>query len=518
MYYLLIALVLLTKAVLAGDAPDWVIQPGKSAAFPASAYIVGYGSASAQNPDAQKIAEDNARAALSGSIVTDLRSTVISRLEEQGKNSAEYFSSVTQSSTGLQLLGISIETYKDKKLVHVLAYAKRTELSATYNKKREALISNIAAIITQAKAAEESKKIEDAAALYLSLFPMYEELREAEIVLTVVHRESQVSQPDKTIPSRTEIAQTIDRLLAQSITSVEDAARAVAYQVSKQISGTTGSFLVSPMTYQDSKMSSPFARYFQQALETQFQKYAVWEVARQARGFQPKSSQITRDLVIASGAGCIFEGNYWEQGDRIKLIGRLRDVQNGRIMAAVEVTLDIAHIQKTGLSIKPENMLKALADQKAFAEEEVISSDIQLDVWTNKGTENLLFAEGEIMKIYVRTNRAAHIRILYNFADGSRTLLYDDHYIDEAKANQVVEIPGEFECTGPFGAEMMVVVASVGKLPEVKTYSVDGIAYLDEKDAKKAAYGTRGFKKKDPASSTSPQQTEKKLTITTIAK
>lgn len=500
---------------LAGD-PDWVTQYGRSAKYPAATYLTGFGTAPTREQDAQEIAENNARANLARTIRVQIQSDVVDKLEEQGKKASQYFSSVTQSSTSLNLSGVKTELFKKGNQIYALAYVSRDEIKRMYTQKKTDLKTRIQSILAEATADETAGKIDEAAAKYLSLFPLIDELKEADCILLVAAGGSaaQAVSDGEALLGKSEIAVKIDRLLAQSIATIDDAARAIAYQLSKQVK-EQGKILVSPMTYQDSKLTSPFSRYFQQVLETQLQKFAVWDIAQQASDFVPKSSDVTRDLVSASGAKQLFEGNYWEQGDRIKLIGRLRDGATSRILASAEVSFDRKLIDASGLSIKPENVLTVLSDQKAFRKDEIISSDIQLDVWTNKGAENLLFTEGEIMKVYVRVNRAAHVRLLYNFADGSRTLLFNDHYIDESKANQVVEIPGEFECVAPFGGETMVVVVRTTEFPTLQTLERDGILFLEEKDATKAGFGVRGFKKKDSAD---VQQNEQRLTITTMSR
>ena len=118
------------------------------------------------------------------------------------------------------------------------------------------------------------------------------------------------------------------------------------------------------------------------------------------------------------------------------------------------------------------------------------------------------------MRVSVRVNREAHIRLLYILADGRRTLLYDNYYIDQSKVNRVVEIPDEFECASPFGAELLVVVARTEAFPPIRTYESDGYHFLNAKDARQAARDFRGMKKKPP----DVQQSEAKLVLTTMKK
>lgn len=127
------------------------------------------------------------------------------------------------------------------------------------------------------------------------------------------------------------------------------------------------------------------------------------------------------------------------------------------------------------------------------------------------GTNNI--KTHQLLNVYVRVNRAANIRLLYILADGRRTLLYDGYYcIDQSKVNHIVEIPQEFECAEPFGAEHLIVAARTDEFPQIETYEADGYVFLTAKEAEKAAEDTRGFKKKQKPPEV--QYSEARLVIT----
>ncbi|MFQ6044573.1 MAG: hypothetical protein ACE5PV_27285, partial [Candidatus Poribacteria bacterium] len=337
-----------------------------------------------------------------------------------------------------------------------------------------------------------------------SLDAAFEELASSNI-------SSEGQQPS--LMSLTKVTNKLDQIISQSITSVDDVAQVVVYKLSKQVSQPKGKVLITPFTYQDTKMSSPFARYLRDALETQVGQMDKWNVVRQASSFKPKSAQITREITKASGAEWLLSGTYWEQGEKIKLMATMRDVNKGKILAGAEVIFDTDLLKAAHLDFKPQNFETALIEQRAFDEGEFLSDHLQVEVWTNKGNENLLFTKGEIMKVYVRVNRESHIRLLYILADRRRTLLYDDLYIDQSKVNHVVEVPQEFECAPPFGAEMLVVVARTEKFEPLETVKQDGYFFLKASTAKDAAAMVRGMKRKNQ---NEIQQAEAKNIITTI--
>ena len=532
MLKLLVCFLILFTTTACAAKPGWVKNYGRSEKHPVEVYLIGFGSAWGSGAEPRQIAADDARADISRHIVTKVKSVIrTSESEMKGTLSQEY-SGVTQSETALQLLGLETEQYIDSgrnPTTYVLAYVSRAELKRIYTARASTLREEIRRILADAEEATNTSKIDIAVEKYLSTYPLYEGLKEAEIVLLVVKhysspgdvafdeleraRKKLSHKPDvPPILSYTEVINHVEQLVSESIASVDGIARTVAFQLSKQIKQPVGKILLAPFTYQDTQMSSHFSRQLLDALEVQLGQIAKWKAVDRMRplrsNFRPRSVQHMRDFAKEAGATLLLSGTYWEDDDQITLRATLRDVETGEIKAGAVVALD--RDMKT-FNFKPQNYKQALIDQNAFAEGEFVSG-LQVEMWTDKGSEHLLYTEGETMKVSVRVNRAAHIRVLYILADGRRTLLHDNYYIDQSKVNRAVEIPQEFECAPPFGAELLVVVARTEAFPSIQTYESDGYHFLSAKDARQAARDFRGMKKKQ----TDVQQSETRLVLTTM--
>ncbi|MDQ1316630.1 MAG: hypothetical protein QG588_277, partial [Candidatus Poribacteria bacterium] len=409
---------------------------------------------------------------------------------------SQELSSISQSSSSLQgIMGLNVDKFvegdKNNSTVYAVAYVNRADLKNIYSQERRDLIQQINEIITDAQAYVSKSEIMDAVSKYLSLYPLYERLKESEMVLLVVKESKSIDTAFNeldaetqgankiTLMSQTEVTNKIDRLLSESLGSLDDVARAVVMRLSKQIPMPTGKVLVVPLIYQDTKMGSSFARHFRAELENQIIQLANWKVAEQVQSFSPKSSQIMRDLAKESGAELILSGTYWERGNEVKLMVSIREINSGKVLAGTEITFD-PQILPENVNLKPDNFESALVAQGAFGQGEIVSGQLQVESWTNKGNENLIYTAGETMKVFVRVNREAHVRFLYILADGRWTLLYDDLYIDKSKVNRAVEIPDEFECAPPFGAEMLVVIARTEEFEPLETVEEDGYYFVNK--------------------------------------
>lgn len=514
--------------------PDWVKNYGRSEERPVHSYLVGFGSAWGSGAEPRRSAADDARADVSRHIVTKVKSVIRTSESEMKGALSQQYSGVTQSETALKLLGIETEAYVDSgrnPTTYVLAYVSRAELKRIYTARASTLREEIRRILADAEDAKNASKIDIAVEKYLSTYPLYEALKEAETILLVAKHYSSPSDAafaelaratkkraskSDVLPilSHTEVINRVEQLVSESITSVDGIARAVVFQLSKQVKQPEGKVLLTPFTYQDTRMGSRFSRQLLSALEAQIGQIIKWKTVNQTRrsrvNFRPRSTQHMRDFAKEAGATLLLSGTYWENDDKITLRATLRDVETGAVKAGAVVAFDRG---MKALNFKPQNYKQMLIEQNAFAEGEFISSGLQVEVWTNKGSDRLLYTEGETMTVSVRVNREAHLRLLYILADGRRTLLYN-YYIDQSKANRVVEIPQEFECAPPFGAELLVVVARTEEFPPIQTYENDGYHFLSAKDAGQAARDFRGMKKKQKRPDL--QQSEAQLVLTTM--
>ena len=85
------------------------------------------------------------------------------------------------------------------------------------------------------------------------------------------------------ILSYTEVINRVEHLVSESITSVDGIARAVVFQLSKQVKQPADKVLLVPFTYQDTQMSSRFSRQLLTALEVQLGQIAKWKNVNQTR-------------------------------------------------------------------------------------------------------------------------------------------------------------------------------------------------------------------------------------------
>ena len=499
---------------LTGQAPDWVQDRGKSARFPATTYFTGYGIASVDQQHSrlksEQLALDAAKGTLIEKIQVHIQSEVVSRIEESGRHSVDYAGMTTISSSSLEVTGLESETYYDKwrKVWYALVWAKKEHLMQTYRNQASQIAEQIEGRFESGKDHEAAGHRSIALAEYLLCYPLFDRLQETYGILSTLGTLTidGILGGNTDVPkcsvSRSQLRQAVEGLINRPIRRPEDLAWSLAYQLGRQLESPGSPVMTTPFTYQDTRMSSPFARFFKMLLDAKLNEVAEWGVMAQAS--EPGKS---------GKAEYVLVGTYWQQPEEVKFMSQLRRISDGAVIASAEARVQIPVLEATRLDLTPQNFSTAFSDQKHFRKDEVIEGGLRVETWTDRGAENLVYTEGETMRVYMRVNLPCYVRFIYHLADGSRTLLLDSHYIDETKVNRVYQVPEEFECAAPFGAEVMQVFARTEPFEPMETVERDGYCFLKE-DLPMFLAQTRGFKRKQPET----MQAEKRVVITTMGR
>jgi hypothetical protein len=518
---------LLAAASIAFSAekPEWVSNNGKSIKYPDSRFLTGYGFSRVTDgndrPAAQAAASEYARKNLIEKVKVQIQSVTTQRTEESGEKFSSMYSSATQSTSSLELQGLQTESYYDKgdDMQYVFVYAERDPLAALYESKIKQLKQEITGKKKEAESFEQQGNAAQAFNAYAACLPLSRQLEEAQTVksyirISNVAAELQTEAQDNEV-TMSDIRRSITRLMQRPLKTIDDIAWYLTYILKEQADQRSEhaplSVMASSLYYQDTKLGSSFSRYFKQVLENKLIEVGKWTVVQQGAGAMPASSDPAREYARVAGAKYVLTGSLWEQGASVKFIVNVRSVADGSILASAEAAVDANVVASAGKSLKPENYQQVMIDQKVFAKGEVAGGGLTLEAWTNRGVDNVMYAENDTMNVAVRVNYPCYIRLIYHMADGKRVLLLDNYFIDQSKINLAYQIPDEFVCAEPFGGETLQIFARTEKFDDLMTEKIDGYNYLKE-DLQKIVVSTRGFKKAAPKS----MHAEQRIQITTM--
>ncbi len=505
--FILPLLFLFTYQYNNAQTPKWAVDSLRIKQYPESEFIVAFASEQNRNkeelPKLQAKLIDLATTNLVQSIQTTITAISTVNTIELDNKLHQTFQQSSTSASNLKVTGLKSESAYDKKsnTVYAFVYAKRSELSKHYTevvKRNLTLIDEKIATIIKLN---DSNSRDEALKLITESQVLFREVEEAQTLLVAINKTASddlVKYNDYS-KLRGELDRQSGKIRKAENLTLDEAVSIIAAELTLQKAILVAPIKLSYFTFQETGMNSSFSRRMQIALE---QKLI-------ASGINIDNSVNVNQA--SSSKGTLISGTYWEEGNSIRVVCIIRNIETGKPIASSEVKLSVEKLAQANLQTKPENFQDAYANMRVFSKGEIEGGDLNIEIWTNKGSENLIFTEGEHMKLSVRANKECYLRVIYHLADGQKVLLLDNYYISTDKVNKVYELPYEFECAEPFGVETLQLNAQELAFGGLRTKNQDGYEFIVD-DMQTILIGTRGMKKVNK----NELKAERRITITTM--
>ena len=506
--YLVTCLLCFSLLHLIAQPPTWVNYQTRSTRYPDSRYLTGFSSEliikEEPREDVLERLSGYAKDKLVQGVITEIQSTVALEINTLNGATKEELKSSSVSSTNATIAGLKVETYYDKgkkeDVAYAFAYAEKSEVIKYYENEIKAALDRFENDLTIATNHLNQKNNQKALKVLFGFQPAFRELEHAQMLMVTLtgnynHPATKRAEINK---YRTEVEKLINSIKSNQQFTMEDAAYYIAFALSNQLPDKSRPISINNFTYEDTPMGSPFSRRLSFALEHKLEE----------EGFT------LTDRAEDFSDALILNGTYWGNADKIKIVTILRGKSDSKTLASGECYLPKSSLESNGIVFKPENYKQALVNMREFAANEVVGGNLDIDIYTNKGRNNLIYLEGDILKLFVRANKECYIRIIYYLADGSKVLLLDNYYINRDNVNKTYELPYSFECAEPFGVETLQLNAQDEPFEELYTEEQYGYEFITEPLAS-IQVKTRGFKK---VKSTNEEEikAEKRLVFTTM--
>lgn len=498
--FLLCVWVIVSANVYA-QLPDWTDNNQRKLMYNEQDYIVGFASeantAKEQPTDLLNRLEGYAKSQINEQIMVNVQSLTSLKTMEVNNALTQSYLSLISSSSNLILTGLKKEVFYDNhsKTGYVLIYANRNDLINLYKNKLSSSLSEIERKVGSISPNQHSANIElEDVVEVMKLIPEIEQYQSILVALTRTSS-SEILQYERLLGVKTAI-DAIVKQAQQGKNSIQDACQFIAFMFKNQVANGSYPVLLTNFTFQDTRMTSEFSKQLSQLLTLSLVGMG---------GFKVLSENSKEPHYILGGT-------YWKQNDELKLISLLRD-NAGKIIASAEAYVPLSILEKNGVAYLPENFQKAYERMRVFKSNEIVKGDLNIEVWTNKGDEGLVFTEGEKLKFYIRANKECYIRFIYHMADNQSVLLFDNYYVAANMVNKVIELPDEFECAEPFGNEVLQVNAQTTPFEPLRVKKVEGYDFIDD-SLESVLVGTRGLKRVMP----NVEKAEKRIVFTTLKK
>ena len=504
---LLFVILGLTSLNIYAQIPDWSEEGIRRVRYPDDTFLIGYASeknTSREEPtEVLKRLESYAKGQLIEYIQVRVKSEAVQEVTEVNDKVQKKYRAMYSASSNLELSGLKVEKSYDPKtkMGYAIAFAKKNELFSYYKGLIESGLTKVTQKLEEAKGALAKNDIQNSLKACLQSSNLLVEVEQSQKVLMAIKTgtasEANV-QSAKSEVQRSSIEDIVRQAQRNSGNTVDDASLFLARGLKLQTGSLVIPVLVYNFTYQDTKMGSELSRRLNQSLASKLVSEGGYRVVTENT---PGSSNY------------ILTGTFWKEDKEVKLIGTLKD-NFGKIVATSEAFVPLTWFQTSEVNYMPENFQEVYTKMRVFGKGEMIKGDLNLEVLTNKGEDNLLYTEGEILKFYVRVNKECYLRFIYNTADGQKVLLLDNYYIAENMVNKMVELPFEFECAAPFGIETLLASAQSSQFTALSITRTDGYDFINN-DLDEVLINTRSFRKKE---SKDAPGAEKQLIFTTMKK
>ncbi|MGE0076380.1 MAG: DUF4384 domain-containing protein [Bacteroidales bacterium] len=491
------------------QAPSWANADQRKLKYPESEWVIAF--VSEQNRSKEdptkllKQLSDLATTNLVQSIQTTITSISTANTIEMDDKLHQTFQQTSTSASNLKVSGLKSESVYDSKAKtgYAIVFAKRSDLSNHYNEVVKRNLTQITDKIATIEKMIATNSRDEALKLMSECQTLFREAEEAQTLLVAINKTASADAVKYSEYSKLhgELDQQSSKIRKADNLTIDEAASILASELSNQKSLFDAPVKLSYFTFQESGMNSPFSRRMRIALE---QKLI-------ALNLNIESSTSINENSSASATGTLISGTYWEEGNSLRVVCIVRSIETGKTITSSEVKLSTEKLAQANIQVKPENFQEAYANMRIFSKGEIEGGDLNVELWTNKGSDNLVFTEGEHMKLSVRANKECYLRVIYHLADGQRVLLLDNYYISTDKVNKVYELPYEFECSDPFGVETLQLNAQESSFSGLRTQNSDGYEFIVD-DMPTILVSSRGMKKVNK----NELKAERRVTITTM--
>ncbi|MBT3388714.1 MAG: DUF4384 domain-containing protein, partial [Desulfobacula sp.] len=187
-----------------------------------------------------------------------------------------------------------------------------------------------------------------------------------------------------------------------------------------------------------------------------------------SRGKRTIVATKTSEAIVATmtDVSHYISGSFWPKGNgNIEIKTKLANI-DGKVLASEQVLLKNANIDNDWLKI-PEEKIVVLPG----------SSELLVELFTQKGRNNLSFRKGEEIIFFAKANKNVYIKIYTSDADQNVFRIFPNDFEREDlffKAGEVTSIPNnqyasdfKFEVQGTTGNEMVFAFASNRPLPDL---------------------------------------------------
>lgn len=236
--------------------------------------------------------------------------------------------------------------------------------------------------------------------------------------------------------------------------NIAEAARSIARGLSDRLQSHVTHVLIGNLTLQDTRLSSEFADHMKRYLEAELKRSGDFKSVKLQRTMRTRAFSFREDEEVPQREEfATLSGRYWLAGDSLFVSTHLLNAK-GKKLSEYEVEIARSAIP---WSVVPENMDKVRETESRFSWLPALTSDFPVRLQIDRGNGGV-YRNGERLRVFFRTSRDCHLRVLYIDADQNWILMYPTKRDNEKEMLKVdreysLHARNEYTVRPPFGSE-----------------------------------------------------------------
>jgi len=319
-------IILFPEAVLA-QKTDWLKAAERQQNYPPSEYLIGFSSGKnydeSSEADLQQTHLQYAKQQLVESIFVTVNSSVMNQVDIGAGKRETKFTNTVKTNSQLQLNGLKTETFYDnrKNTAYAFVYAKKSDLLSLYTSQ---LLTQIKKIETSYRAAVEYLEKNQQTEALQSLLSSFNHFREIDdiqtVLLTISDLDFNSLRSDEVNELKKNIEISVSGIEKSEKENLNDLVSFLTFSLKQQFSDKGKAVLLNYFTYEGTGLGSPFSKTFYQYFHSRLINDA---------GFN-----IIDPTVVAEDKfqdGFVIKGNYYEEGNYLRVVATMRDINTGLV-------------------------------------------------------------------------------------------------------------------------------------------------------------------------------------------
>lgn len=462
--------------------PDWLNPLLRDQKYPSKDYYIGFSSQSYQKGD--DISElpsklkGAARAALSESIFVSINSVATSEMNNVNGESDDRYQKSTVTRSSLEAIGLETQTYVDERdrVAYGFAFVKKRQLVAHYYDKLSSEMSRIKSSLERVEKIQDKSKAYKQLMNELQALDKVKEYQDMLKYLNVSNKSVLMTDIWKQYYDFT--LEELDKLRSDENIDLKEASFFLVDKLVEEFNEDEP-IKLGLITYRGTGIPTEFSDYFGQVLSQSVES-----------GFKSVSRSIS-----GSPSGYVLSGTYWPSDDKVQIITNINYMEGGEVVnlkAGGSISVDKKSIDDLKIQYNLADNKNLLAKNSAM-KPSASSGGLMANISTQKGTEAVIFREGEKLSLYVNVSRPSYLRVINIWSDDQKFLLADNYYINPDQANQTIQLPLQWETSCPCGVEYIQLIAQDKPFAPLDTENIDGFLRING-PLKEILKSNRGFK------------------------